>query len=460
MDASLVATLVCLALISARDSTFPARFRASEKSGFSADWAAFQGEADSGRVEFFYSIPYDRFEYVTKDDRPVTRFSVRFEIEGAGGFREQATIYKQASPGSTLVEAARAERAFVDGFSVHAPLGRHRFRLSIATPRSVELQPDSDTSGYVELGSIEDSVGVPSFSGGLAMSSLQMAASVAVDTATGGFSVIPNPTRRYGARGLETVYFYYEGYNFEAEPDSYLIRTAILSTRDPGETLAFAGPDSRVKRGSSVSGVLGMGIRNLAPGEYELAVELRDLARDTAVQSSAGFRIGEREVQVGAASLPRFSGAHKLEMSALEQRHYRSLEYVATPREIAYYNSLSDSGKEAYLGWFWSRHSLSEFARRMETAQERYRIARTSGLATDRGRIYVKYGEPDEVERAVLEMDRRSREYWQYYNLGLVFVFIDVRGDNNYRLAYSNSPEESATGYEQYLTPDEEEQFR
>jgi GWxTD domain-containing protein len=151
------------------------------------------------------------------------------------------------------------------------------------------------------------------------------------------------------------------------------------------------------------------------------------------------------------------------DLSLLERKYYGELDYIATGLELQHYKTLGDSSKEQYLAWFWGRRgraSLTEFARRMETAKQRYSTARTSGIKEDRGRIYVKYGEPDEVERTVIEVDRRPREYWKYYGLGYTFVFIDLRSDNVYRLAWTDSPDIPITGYEKYLTEDELELFR
>ena len=419
---------------------------------FSVDWAAFRSRNDSSRVEFFYAIPYEKLNYKqVADIGLVGQFSVRFQLNGENGFSKDATIYKQVRPGSTLVPAAEAQRTFVDGFSVLVPPGRYYSKMTIAKPAEVQADTTGDTVRFVEAGAVKDSMEVPDFSKGLALSQLQLAAGVAFDTVTKRFSVIPNPTRRYGSSGLKTIYFYFEGYNLQAEPDSYEVSAAILSRSIKPETLVQAGPVVKPKSGTEISSTLGINVAGLAPGEYALAVELLDLGRNQTADRQAVFRVAETE---RPAPTP-----YRFEPTGIERQYYSSLEYIATPREFAYYNALSDSGKEAYLAWFWSHHNLTEFARRMETAEKRFRTARTSGLKTDRGRVYVKYGEPDGMEHQVIEIDRRPRAYWYYYSLGYVFVFIDLRGDNNYRLVYTDCPDEPSTGYEQYLTQEEEEKF-
>lgn len=422
-------------------------------SGLFVDWAAFRGRADSCRVEFFYAVPYDRLDYQARDTGLVADFSIRFEMSNEKGYRQDEMIFKQARIGS-FAEAAQSRRSFVDGFSVSARPGRYRVRATLAKPAPIQADSAGSKVEYLAAESYEGTIEVPDLGPGFALSSIQLAAGMVYDSSTGGFSVVPNPIRRYGGSGLDRVYFYFEGYDLAPAADSYDIRVAVVGPAPAAETLVTAGPMAKPKTGTRVSSALGVSVEGLEAGEYRLVVELHDRGRGESRRCGADFRVGDESVGPGPKT------PYRIELTELEKRYYRQLGHVATQREFAYYNALSDSGKEAYLAWFWARHNLAEFARRMEAAANRYRTSRTSGVDTDRGRIYVKYGEPDDVERKVLEIDRKPREYWHYYNLGYVFVFIDLAGDGNFKLVYTTSLDEPRTGYEHYLTPDEEELFR
>jgi GWxTD domain-containing protein len=416
---------------------------------FDVDWAAFRGPADSSRVEFFYAVPIfaggtPQFDFRAEDTLLVARFALAFRLAGDNGYEQSATLYKQVTL-SSLVEAREARRQFVDGFSLNVPPGRYRASFTLAQPGPGE----GDT--FVEKGRREDTLVVPDFGAGMHVSELQLAAGVVLDTVSGGFSVVPHPGRGFGGDGLDRVYIYYEGYGLSPAADSYEVETRMFSTA--AETLVSVGPQVKPRAGTEVSSVLGVSVGKLKPGDYEVELVLRDRAGGSA-RRRAAFHVS-RPVQEPGDVTP-----YQLALTPLEKKYYDRLEFIASGSEIAYFNSLSDSGKQAYLAWFWGRHNLSEFVRRMETANERYRTSTTEGLKTDRGRMYVKYGEPEEVERKVLEVDRRPREYWQYYNQGYVFIFIDVTGTDNYKLAWTNSPHEPATGYERLLTPDEEEQYK
>lgn len=413
---------------------------------FGVDWSAFRAGADSSRVEFFYAIPYDQLLYTqTPDSGLVAEFSVRLEFAGLDdSFRQEGTILKRARIRS-FQEAFAAQRNFVDGFSVTAPPGRYRFEIAVA---------ETSASGQTK-GSHEDTIVLKGFNDGLALSSLQVGSTALTDTVTGVVSVIPNPMHRFSDKGLEALYVYYEGYNLSPNGDTYRVRAAIVRSRaGKPDTVVQTPPLSRPKQGTSVAYALGVSVAGVEPGAYTFGLELTDLAAKRSVAAGRDFVLGSTAPEAAVVS-PGLDG-----LSPLERKYYERIQYLATPNQVAYYKALSDSGKPAYLAKFWGVRNLAEFSRRMETADGKYGQMKAAGYNTDRGRVYVKYGEPDAVEQKVIETETRPREYWHYYSTGNAFVFIDIRGDGSYRLAWTNAKDEPRTGFESYLTIEEQDQFK
>jgi GWxTD domain-containing protein len=412
---------------------------------FGVDWSAYKGTADSSRVEFFYAIPYDQLLYTqTPDSGLEAEFSVRLEFIGLdNGFRQEGAILKRARIRS-FQEAFAAQRSFVDGFSVTAPPGKYRFRIAVA---------DTNSSGQTE-GMREDTILLRGFSSGLALASLRVGSTALTDSATGVVSVIPNPTRRFPDKGLEALYVYYEGYNLSPDSETYAVKVAVTRNRSgKADTLVRTPPLRRPKQGTDVAYALGVNMAGVDPGTYTLGLELTDVASRRSAAASWDFAIGA----LAPAAVRSRRAIDSL--SPTERKYYDQIRYLATPKQMAYYKALSDSGKTSYLAKFWGVRDLKEFSRRMETAAGRFQQPKTAGYNTDRGRIYVKYGEPDAIEQKVVEAETRPREYWHYYNTGNVFVFVDIRGDANFRLAWTNAKDEPKTGLESYLTLEEQEQF-
>ena len=407
---------------------------------FSVDWLAFGAGVDSSRVEFFYAIPYDQLLYTQTDSGLSAEFSVRLELAGLdNSFRQEGTVFKRARIRS-FQGAFEAQRSFLDGFSVTVPPGTYQYRIVVA---------ETSSAGQT-AGTREDTLRLGGFNAGLALSSLQIGSTT--DSVTG--AVIPNPALRFSDKGLEALYVYYEGYNLHPQGTVYQVRAAIIRNRGgKPDTVVATQPLSRPKQGTNVAYAMGVSTAGVEPGAYTLGLELTDVEAKRSVTASRDFVIGSAAPEAAALS-PSLDS-----LNPLERKYYDQIQYLATPNQVAYYKALSDPGKLAYLAKFWGVRNLREFSRRMETADARYRQRNLAGYNTDRGRIYVKYGEPDAVEQKVIETETRPREYWSFYNTGQVFIFIDIRGDGNYRLAWTNAKDEMKTGLESYLTDEEKERF-
>ncbi len=406
---------------------------------FYLDWSAFRHTADSCRVEFYYGVPYDQLTFQPVEGELVALFDVTLTMQGlTSHFSETGTIRKRARLRS-FQEAITSKRLFVDQFSVIAPPGTYHIQVQL-----------TDT---LNSGTIVDTITVPDLSRGLGLSSIQLAAGLIKDTLTGRLAIVPNPRHTFPVTEHLNLYLYFEGYGLAPDSTNYEVRYALLN-QATGDTVISSSPIVRQKTGTSTALTLELGLDSIKPGDYKIAVQLTDPGANQTASAEHPLTIASE------TPTPPTPSPFTLTLSPREERYYREIQFLATPRELAYYNSLSDSGKTAYLAWFWSRHNLGEFVRRMETAETRFKTARTPGVKTDRGRIYVKYGEPDAVERKTMEMEIKPREYWFYYQEGLTFIFVDLRGDGNYRLVWTNSPEEPATGLEGQLTPEEENQFR
>ena len=62
------------------------------------------------------------------------------------------------------------------------------------------------------------------------------------------------------------------------------------------------------------------------------------------------------------------------------------------------------------------------------------------GWSTDRGRIYMTYGPWDERDDNEAPRVGNSYEVWYYRSIkqGLMFIFEDYSGNDDYRLVHSN----------------------
>ncbi len=121
------------------------------------------------------------------------------------------------------------------------------------------------------------------------------------------------------------------------------------------------------------------------------------------------------------------------------------LSYIATSSELDSLRQKGLSRKEKLRRWkaFWKRRdptpgteeneAMEEFYRRVKYADQHFRGFK-EGWRTDRGRIYITYGQPDEIERHPFDLDSPPFEIWYYYSERLNFVFVDENNNGEYRL--------------------------
>ena len=125
----------------------------------------------------------------------------------------------------------------------------------------------------------------------------------------------------------------------------------------------------------------------------------------------------------------------------------RQLKYISTGDENKKLRQAAPRDREQLFRDFWKRRDpspnteqnelLDEYYLRIQYANENFATNR-EGWETDRGRIYVIYGQPTDVERHPFEADSRPYEIWYYSQLAKRFVFVDYTGFGDYTLT---SPE-------------------
>jgi GWxTD domain-containing protein len=77
---------------------------------------------------------------------------------------------------------------------------------------------------------------------------------------------------------------------------------------------------------------------------------------------------------------------------------------------------------------------MTEYFRRVDETIDRFRtLHERNGAQTDRGKVYILFGPPEETQR-VLNVDEPAEEIWYYPSLGKTFRFVDRNHNGNYKL--------------------------
>jgi GWxTD domain-containing protein len=267
------------------------------------------------------------------------------------------------------------------------------------------------------------------------------------------YEVIPIPNLVFG-KNQPVLFFYVELYNLEnlgIDESKLKWNQLIFNSRGNivnGKDKYFSkNVDSRVEVGSFV-------IANLPTDTYTLVLQLIDSLHNKGVSTSKKFFVYNPDLFVddtaGTGNLSllatTFGSMSEEELDDI----FEKSKYIATSAEIDRYKRLTnEEGKRQFMNEFWNARDLVSESRknefflsyfqRVDIANSRYTTLAKSGWKTDRGRIYLMYGEPSEIERYPSQIETRPYEIWYYNELegGVQFIFADLLGFSDYSLVHS-----------------------
>jgi len=272
--------------------------------------------------------------------------------------------------------------------------------------------------------------------------------------AKNGILVLPNPTRFYGT-DLPMFYYYAEVYGLgfdSSAADSYSVTHRILYA----ENGAPARPEIRRTHpvvGSSLVVVDGFPVSTLRTGTYEFELVVTSLKTGQSVQTRKKFWT-YRPDEFQAGRMPAPSAEYDARrpgptLNALDITDPDSaltlMKYVLTKSQSKQAKRLNAEGKRQFVQDFWKEQEVGDpgaanrYFARVAEANSRWDYLHRGGWKTDRGRIFVTYGEPDAIDRNYAVAFMTDFESWRYDRLegGVIFVFADVRGFGDLELVHS-----------------------
>jgi GWxTD domain-containing protein len=247
------------------------------------------------------------------------------------------------------------------------------------------------------------------------------------------------------------VAYYFEMYTTRAE--SVTVKPRVL---DAGGAQVIAAEAQRMA--VPQGGGLGYGVLDLAglpAGRYRLEVTAQ--GPDSQVLRSAPFMMSGFETmatQTTVSSLVTEDVFSGLSETALDSM-YQPLGYVMDASEQGTYSGLSLDGKRRWMRQFWAKRDAGSgggardrFYALVRNADQLFRMggaASTSGWRTDRGRIFIKYGPPDEKLERKNPSSSNPYEVWKYTRTRPTkFVFLDSNRFGDYQLIYTNDRREQS----------------
>lgn len=96
---------------------------------------------------------------------------------------------------------------------------------------------------------------------------------------------------------------------------------------------------------------------------------------------------------------------------------------------------------------FHPQTAIEKFINTFELVQNRFAYRKADGYKTDKGRVYLEYGKPDDIEKKSTDNRSAPYEIWHYFKLNngqgnIIFVFNEESNSGEFRLIHSNAVEE------------------
>ena len=283
-----------------------------------------------------------------------------------------------------------------------------------------------------------------------ALSDLEFASSIRMNPPTQGqfykntLEVVPNVGGIFTEE--QRCFYYAEAYNLVRGTDTidYVLKATVFDAVGR-EVLSREKPKRRPGESSVIADQFSVG--RLKTGTYALVLSLIDTAGKSLATSGKKFYVYNSQLGVDSSLL---SAAANLPLNmymamgeAELDQEYRWLRYEANDTERSNYEQLSGAdAKRKFLSEFWRVRPAGrrdEYLARVAVANQTMRAGPKDGYRTDRGRVLIMYGSPDDVDRHPNEIDSRPYEIWSFNNIqgGVIFVFVQRTSGGEYELVHS-----------------------
>ncbi len=260
------------------------------------------------------------------------------------------------------------------------------------------------------------------------------------------------------------LYYYLEVYGEDEAATDINVTASVV---DGDDRMVYETPASAEEvpvGGLPLAGSLSLA--GLPPGEYTLQLKV-ETGRKTAIRT-APFRMLDAR-----AAEPRLADSYESEYfeslgDAELEETFGGVGYLVSESERQAYNSLPPDAKRRYLTEFFAQRDpapeatgnayLEEYLDRLGTVRQKYgELVGTNERApwtTDAGRIYLRFGEPQErainhfpsgsdtrpVSGLVQMQGEVPYEIWGYHTTGYVYLFIQETQFGNWRMIFTNDP--------------------
>ena len=420
---------------------------------FMADYAFYKSGANKTYMELYISFYQKSLKYVEEDNQFKATYKLTTQI-----LEEDSVVSQKQKLSQSIIKSLdelEESRQFVEVFGFDLVDQSYTFKI---------ILEDSNSS---KAGDYIFTIKPKFFAGdSLMISDIELATNISKASANSAFNkntlrVMPNPSTIYGI-DMPVIYYYSEIYNLdydESAGGNYLVKSNITD-RD-GEIVKEFPEKTYQKPGKSAVLVSGYNVVTLPSDVYNLNLEVTDLQNQQTSYQSKRFNF-HRPTQEPIASTemqqennPVTSSEYAWMSEQDLDREFGFASYIASKEEREIYKALNEEGKRKFLSEFWKRRKdpdpeaapskfKYDYLERVQMANSNFGSGALEGWKSDRGRILLVYGYPDEIQRHYMDTNKKPYEIWVFNKLegGVQFIFADLGGFGEFELIHSTYSQE------------------
>jgi len=288
-----------------------------------------------------------------------------------------------------------------------------------------------------------------------------------------GYDLYPYVSDFY-PNDVNRINTYIELYNIDKIilPNTDFLITSFIEDQGTEKKLVDYGIN-QFHKASAVNVILGsFNINKLSSGNYFLVVEARDRENNLLASQKTPFIRSNPGVNINLSDISSVdvSGSFIYNITNIDTLSFflGSLRPIAGNKEKRFIdNQLKAKDvktmQQFFLSFWKQRNELfpetqwKEYYKQVVRVEEAYGTRIKRGYQTDRGRIYLQWGAPNDVERRIHEAQAYPYEIWYYFHFGnqndvrLLFYNPNLVG-TDYTLLHTNAiGEVSNPNWESYL---------
>jgi len=407
----------------------------SEKFYFDCSASVFRGSEGKDIVELYYAV-YQKFLKYTPDGNSGYSADAKLDVY----------IYMKNVDKPMAVNSYKIPSVINDtsGNAIKNKIvGQVNYEMKYGEYKIVVAASDFNNPSMSD--SIEFDLLVEDFSGGVKLSDIELATSITKSSDTKNLfykntlEVTPNAGGLYGSNVSE-LYFYAELYNLSTSnmSDEVIVKRRILTLNNEeiisSEKKIKPGVESRVEFGM-------FKIDSLKTGSYIFELSYIDPLKNLNIAKTKKFFL--YTVSDDRQSSDKGQEDYlKSEYVILNEKELDDLFdkaiYIRKDEEIRTYKGLRTlEEKRKFMYDFWKKRDDNQmtpqnefkiaYFKRMNEANLKFKESFKDGWKTDRGRIYVLYGPPSDIQHNSFESETKNYDIWQYDALqgGTNAIFIE-----------------------------------